>query len=70
MDNQSYDERTVTIDGEEIAVDAVKDPRMGKMGTWHARGVYRAEYLMAKGDNLEQAYQNWEKKARELPSPS
>ena len=66
MDDKSYSEDNVTIDGEEIKVDAVRDPRAMKMGVWHARGVYRKQYVMAQGDSLKAAYENWEVKAREL----
>ena len=68
MDDKSYSEDTVTIDGEEINVDAVRDPRAVKMGVWHARGVYRGQYVMAQGDSIKAAYENWEEKARELIS--
>ena len=73
MDDKSYSEDTVTIDGEEIKVDAVRDPRAVKMGVWHARGVYRKKYVMAQGESLKAAYENWELKARELvgaPEPT
>lgn len=66
MEDTSYAETTVAIGGEEIKVDAVKDPRLGKMGQWHARGVYKTEYVMAQGDSLSDAFRNWETKARSL----
>lgn len=66
MDDKSYSVDTLTIDGEEIKVDAVRDPRAVKMGVWHARGVFRTQYVMAQGDSLKAAYDNWEVKAREL----
>jgi hypothetical protein len=66
MDDKTTTERTVTINGEEIVVDAVKDPRMGRMGYWHTRGVYKSEYIMAKGENLEEAYDNWKEKAKAM----
>ena len=66
MDDKSYSEDTVKIDGEEIKVDVVRDPRAVKMGVWHARGVYRKQYVMAQGDSVKAAYENWEVKAREL----
>ena len=42
----------MTINGEEILVDAVKDPRIARMGQWHTRGVYKWKYVVAKGRNL------------------
>ncbi|MDP7638873.1 MAG: hypothetical protein QGG73_04045 [Candidatus Hydrogenedentes bacterium] len=66
MDDKTTSERTVTINGEEVLVDAVKDPRMGRMGQWHTRGVYKSEYVMAKGDNLEAAFENWREKAKAM----
>lgn len=73
VDDKSYSEDTVTIDGEEIKVDVVRDPRAVKMGVWHARGVYRKQYVMAQGDSVKAAYENWGAKARELigaPEPT
>ena len=62
----------IEVEGESCVVDAVKDPRINKAGTWHTRGNYQKEYVMSKGMSLEEAFKNWELKARgeELPEPS
>lgn len=63
MENNTTAVTTVTIDGEAIELDAVKDPRLGKMGLWHARGVYNKKYITAQGQGAQSAFENWEAKA-------
>lgn len=64
MDNNSVTKTTVTIDGETVELDAVKDPRLGKMGLWHARGVCKKKYITAQGQGALAAFENWEAVAR------
>ena len=66
MDDTSYSQTVIEIDGEQCDVDAVKDPRIGRPEPWHARGNCKQQYLMAKGATIALAFENWEKKAREL----
>lgn len=63
MDDVNYAETTVTANGEECYVDAVKDPRLGRPTPWQARGNYKKNFILANGVTKEEAFKNWQEKA-------